>query len=81
MTGKGGVGRFLRIAAPYVLLGATLPGAALYAHRSGAGVGVIPAASMVVNAVPDAGMPCVASAGPFCDDATLDTSQVERPVP
>lgn len=51
MTGKGGVGRFLRIAAPYVLLGATLPGAALYAHRSGAGVGVIPAASMVVNAV------------------------------
>ena len=80
MTGKGGVGRVLRIAAPYVLLGATLPGAALYANQDD--TGLIPGGPRtVVNAVPDTGHPCVASDGPFCDDATLDTSQVERPVP
>lgn len=79
MTGKGGVGRVLRIAAPYVLLGATLPGAALYANQDGAGL--IPGARTVVNDVLDTATACVASDGPFCDDATLDTSQVERPVP
>ena len=54
-------------------------GCRAYANQDG--TVLIPGARTVVNDVLDTATACVASDGPFCDDATLDTSQVERPVP